>query len=82
MNITKTRIKIGASKLGNINNIVAFLTDLENTYNSLYAFEVLVDTLASTRQRQAKNNARGFEIFRQASYCLRIAFDKPHWCNT
>ena len=49
-----TSLRIKAEKLGTVSEVVALLTDLETAYNSIYAFDFLVDTLSIDRERKQK----------------------------
>jgi hypothetical protein len=63
----KTSLRIKAERLGNVSDIVDLLTDLEKAYNSIYAFEFLVDTLSNDRDRKYRQNDERFYRFRKLS---------------
>lgn len=44
-------LRIKAERLGTISEVTALLFDLDASYNSIYAFDFLVDTIASDRER-------------------------------
>lgn len=47
-------LKIKAERLGTIKEVKQLLTDFENAYNSIYAFELLVVSLSEDRERRRK----------------------------
>jgi hypothetical protein len=47
----KITLRIKAETLGTVSEVSAFLRDIEHTYNAIYAFEFIVEMLASERQR-------------------------------
>jgi hypothetical protein len=49
-----TTLRIKAEKLGTVTDVKIFLTDLENAYNSIYAFDFLVDSIGYDRERNIK----------------------------
>jgi len=49
-----TTIKIKSERLGSVQTVKQLLTDIENAYNSIYAFDFLVETLSSDRDRQLR----------------------------
>jgi len=63
----KTSLRIKAERLGNVSDIVELLIDLEKAYNSIYAFEFLVDTLSNDRDRKYRQNDERFHRFRKLS---------------
>jgi len=63
----KLSLRIKAERLGNVSDIVDLLTDLEKAYNSIYAFEFLVDTLANDQERKYRQNDERFHLFRKLS---------------
>jgi len=48
----KTSLRIKAERLGTISDVTTFLTDLEVAYNSIYAFDFIVDTISYDRKRK------------------------------
>ena len=54
-------LRIKAEKLGTISEVTSLLFDLEAAYNSIYAFDFLVDTLASDRQRNVRQIDERFQ---------------------
>ena len=63
----KTSLRIKAERLGNVSAVVELLTDLEKAYNSIYAFEFLVDTLSSDRDRKYRQDEERFHRLRKLS---------------
>lgn len=52
---TETAIlKIKAKRLGTVKEVKQLLTDFENAYNSIYAFDFLVDTLSNDQARRLR----------------------------
>jgi hypothetical protein len=47
-------LKIKAKRLGTVKEVKQLLTDFENAYNSIYAFDFLVDTLSNDRDRRLR----------------------------
>jgi hypothetical protein len=49
-----TTLRIKANKLGSVTAVKNLLTDIESAYNSIYAFDFLVETLASERAKKSE----------------------------
>lgn len=69
-------LRITAERLGTISQITGFLEDFEKAYNSLYAFDLLVESLVQRHERQVKesidwlnysNNSK-IDLFREYPY--------------
>ncbi len=60
-----TSLRIKAERLGTIPEVTTFLTDLETAYNSIYAFNFLVDTLEQDRHRRLRQFAEHFHRYRK-----------------
>lgn len=54
MSTETAKIKIKSERLGSVQTVKQLLTDIENAYNSIYAFNFLVDTLSNDRDRQRR----------------------------
>ena len=68
------RLKIKAENLGNIENIIEFLTDLEFAYNSLYTFDFMIASFEAQWQRDAITVRERLSYLRE----LRKEFDKGY----
>lgn len=60
-----TSLKIKAERLGTVSEVTTFLKDLEAAYNSIYAFDFLVETLAYDRVRKLKQVDERFHRLRR-----------------
>jgi hypothetical protein len=49
-----TSLRIKAERLGTVSEVTTLLQDLESAYNSIYAFDFIVDSLAYDRERKLK----------------------------
>jgi len=58
-------LRIKAERLGTVSEVTSLLTDLEGAYNSIYAFDFLVDTLAYDREREFKQVDERFHRLRK-----------------
>ena len=58
-------LRIKAERLGTVSEVTTLLTDLEAAYNSIYAFDFLVDTLTFDRQRNLKQVDERFQRLRR-----------------
>jgi len=61
----QTILRIKAEKLGTVTEVKNLLTDLENAYNSIYAFDFLVDTIAYDRERNFRRDDERFHRMRK-----------------
>ena len=61
----KTSLRIKAERLGTVSEVTTLLTDLEAAYNSIYAFDFLVDTLLYDRERKLKQVDERFHRLRR-----------------
>lgn len=61
----KTSLRIKAERLGTVYEVTTLLTDLEAAYNSIYAFDFLVDTLSYDRERKLKQVDERFHRLRR-----------------
>lgn len=61
----KTSLRIKAERLGTVSDVTNLLTDLEAAYNSIYAFDFLVDTLSYDRERNLKQVDERFHRLRR-----------------
>jgi hypothetical protein len=57
-------LRIKAEKLGTISEVTSLLFDLETAYNSIYAFDFLIDTLVSHRERNFRQIDERFHRLR------------------
>lgn len=57
-------LRIKAERLGTVKEVKQLLTDFENTYNSIYAFDFLVDTLSNDRNRRLSELDERFHNWR------------------
>lgn len=57
-------LRIKAEKLGPISEVTSLLFDLETAYNSIYAFDFLIDTLVSHRERNFRQIDERFHRLR------------------
>ncbi len=76
----KSSLRIIAYKLGHVNDVIGLLNDLNNAYNSMYAFFFLVDSLQHEHNKRAAEIDRRFN--RLSKYFKGIAFDRlidPYW---
>lgn len=73
----KSKLRIKAEKLGAISDVTSMLTDLEAAYNSIYAFEFLVDSLVHARERRIKQGEERFQRARRYWKELPIRKDYP-----
>ncbi|OJV52972.1 MAG: hypothetical protein BGO31_04250 [Bacteroidetes bacterium 43-16] len=67
-------LKVTAERLGTIKEIKELLTDFENAYNSIYAFEFLVDTLSEDRERRRKLIKEEFRYIEK-----KLERPEPYW---
>jgi len=68
-------LRIKAHRLGKISDIIDFLNDLEKAYNSIYAFDFLVDTLSNDQERRnGQNKERIQHFYLYLSLMYRILF--------
>ena len=58
-------LKIKAERLGTVKEVKQLLTDFENAYNSIYAFDFLVDTLSNDQDRRLRLLDERFHNFRK-----------------
>jgi len=58
-------LRIKAKRLGTITEVKQFLTDFENAYNSIYAFDFLVDSLSHDNKRRAEQFSERFHLLRK-----------------
>lgn len=64
MNSEKSSLRIKAERLGTVTEVTSLLTDLESAYNSIYAFNFLVDSLVYDRERILKQVDERFHRLR------------------
>jgi hypothetical protein len=57
-------LRIKAERLGTISEVTTLLFDLDASYNSIYAFNFLVDTIANDRERNLKRVDNKFHKLR------------------
>lgn len=60
-----TSLRIKAERLGTVSEVTGLLKDLETAYNSIYAFDFLVDSLSYDRERKLKQVGEGFHRLRR-----------------
>jgi|GEM_PF-784307 len=60
-----TSLRIKAERLGTVSEVTNLLKDLETAYNSIYAFDFLVDTLSYDRERKLKQVDERFHRLRK-----------------
>ena len=63
----KTSLRIKAERLGNVSDVVNLLTDIEKAYNSIYAFEFLVNTLSNDIERKYRQYDERYHRYRKLS---------------
>lgn len=61
----KASLKIIAERLGTVSEVTTLLIDLEAAYNSIYAFDFLVDTLVYDRERKHEQVDERFDRLRK-----------------
>jgi hypothetical protein len=61
----KTTLRIKAEKLGTVTEVNSLLVDLDNAYNSIYAFDFLVDSIMYDRERHFKQLDEKFHRMRR-----------------
>jgi hypothetical protein len=78
-----TTIKIKAERLGTIQQVKQLLTDIDNAYNSIYAFNYLIESLYNDRERRIRLfndrfNKRDFHLkaFSSELFLLGVFWDK------
>lgn len=74
----KTTLKIKAEKLGTITEVKQLLTDFESAYNSIYAFNFLVDTLSNDRDRRLRLFDERFHDLRKYWKEFSVRKDYPY----
>jgi hypothetical protein len=67
MTTQKTTLRIKAHRLGKISDIIDLLNDLEKAYNSIYAFDFLVNTLSNDQERRNGQNKERINLIRKLS---------------
>ena len=65
MTSEKSTLRIKAEKLGTVAEVTSLLTDLEFAYNSIYAFDFLVETLTQERERNIRQVDERFYMLRK-----------------
>ena len=60
-----TSLRIKAERLGTVSEVICLLKGFETAYNSIYAFDFLVDTLFYDRERKLKQVDERFHILRK-----------------
>jgi hypothetical protein len=60
-----TTLRIKAEKLGTVTEVKTLLADLENAYNSIYAFDFLVDSIIYDRERNFRQLDERFHRMRR-----------------
>jgi hypothetical protein len=60
-----TSLRIKADRLGTVSEVTGLLKDLETAYNSIYAFNFLIDTLSYDRERRLKQVDERFHRLRR-----------------
>jgi hypothetical protein len=71
-----SKLKIKAERLGTVKQVRRMLKDIDNAYNSIYAFNFLVDSLQADKERQRRNRKDDFydyikywrEIYREKDF--------------
>ncbi len=58
-------LRIKAERLGTVKEVKQLLTDFENAYNSIYAFNFLVDTLSNDQDRRSRELNERFHNWRE-----------------
>ena len=80
-------IRIKAERLGTVKEVRQMLKDFDNAYNSIYAFNFLVDSLQSDRERQRRYQKDEFydlrkywkEFFRHKDFPYDPMFFEIFW---
>jgi hypothetical protein len=76
---TETAIlKIKAERLGTVKEVKQLLTDFENAYNSVYAFDFIVDTLSNDQDRKLRLLDERFHNWRKYWKELSMRKDFPY----
>jgi len=65
MTTETTTLRIKAEKLGTVTEVKNLLADLENAYNSIYAFDFLVDSIIYDRERNFRQLDERFHRMRR-----------------
>ncbi len=65
MTTETSTLRIKAERLGTVKEVIQLLTDFENAYNSIYAFDFLVDTLSNDRDRRLSELNERFHNWRK-----------------
>lgn len=60
-----TSLRIKAERLGTVSEVTTLLTDLESAYNSIYAFDFIIGSLAYDRERKLKQVDERFHRLRK-----------------
>jgi len=74
----KSTIKIKAERLGTVKEIRKMLKDFDNAYNSIYAFNFLVDSLQTDKERQRRYRKDEFYDLRKTWRDLYKQRDFPY----
>ncbi len=74
-------LKIKAERLGTVKEVKQLLTDFENAYNSIYAFDFLVDTLSNGQDRRLRLLDERFHNWRKywKEFSMRKDFPYDHF---
>lgn len=65
MDAKQTSLRIAAKRLGTVTEVTSLLIDLEFAYNSIYAFNFLVDTLVYDKERNLKHFGDQYDKMRK-----------------
>ena len=82
-----SKLKIKANRLGTVKQVRRMLKDIDNAYNSIYAFNFLVDSLQADKERQRRNRKDDFydyrkywrEIYREKDFPYDPMFFEIFW---
>lgn len=72
-----TSLRIKAERLGTVSEVTILLKDLEFAYNSIYAFDFIVDSLSHDRERKLKQVDERFHRLRKYWQEFSIRKDYP-----
>ncbi|MHA8072737.1 hypothetical protein V7S77_12520 [Aquirufa ecclesiirivi] len=72
-----TSLRIKAERLGTVSEVTTLLIDLEFAYNSIYAFDFIVDSLSYDRERKLKQVDERFHRLRKYWKEFSIRKDYP-----
>ena len=73
-----TTLRIKAERLGTVSEVKNLLADLENAYNSIYAFDFLVDSVIYDRERNFRQLDERFHRMRRYWKEFSNRKDFPH----